>query len=189
MAPSDTLIMISTIRSGCRKRIAVRGRWTLKIVHRLGKRKNVHSNFHVSLKEIFSFFVCTKKETKKNANTLRSYSALSRSYDEELGLVVTRASDRLRHLTLLSVAAPNASSAIVCGCASLSLRLIGKTSAREYTHREDTSKSIPFRALMPAKTAPARYEFISSSLKREDLGEITAPFRIKGVLGISDKLK
>ena len=40
---------------------------------------------------------------------------------------------------------------------------------------------------MPAKTAPARYEFISPSLKREDLGDITAPFRIKGVLGISDK--
>ena len=48
-------------------------------------------------------------------------------------------------------------------------------------------KTIPFRALMPAKTAPARYEFISPSLKREDLGEITAPFRIKGVLGITDK--
>ena len=115
--------------------------------------------------------MCTKNETKKNANTLRSYSALSRSYDEELGLVVTRASDKLRHLTLLSVAALNASSAIVCGCASLSLRLIGKTATRN-----TPVEAIPFRALMPAKTAPARYEFISPSLKREDLGEITAPF-------------
>ena len=60
-----------------------------------------------------------RNETKKNANTLRSYSARSRSYDEELGLVVTRASDRLRHLTLLSVAALNASSAIVCSLRSV----------------------------------------------------------------------
>ncbi len=92
----------------------------------------------------------TKKETKKNANTLRSYSARSRSYDEELGLVVTRASNRLRHLTLLSVASLNASSAIVCGCASLSLRIIwkyilkrkyplGNTSVIGYIYQEYTN--------------------------------------------------
>ena len=140
--------MTSIIRSGYRKRMVQSKHWSLNVQILL--KRTVHSNFQLSLKEIFSFFVCTKKETKKNANTLRSYSARSRSYDEELGLVVTRASNRLRHLTLLSVAALNASSAIVCSCASLSLRLIwkyilkrkyplGNTSVIGYIYQEYTN--------------------------------------------------
>ena len=95
-----------------------------------------NSIFSPSFEGTFISLWVQRNETKKNANTLRSYSARSRSYDEELGLVVTRASDRLRHLTLLSVAAPNASSAIVCSlrgviaaphwcCISFGLRIIG----------------------------------------------------------------
>jgi len=78
-----------------------------------GRRLYVYREIEGEMSILLSLSV-QSKVTKKNANTLRSYSALSKSYDEELGLVVTRASDRLRHLTLFSVAAPNASSAIVC---------------------------------------------------------------------------
>jgi len=57
--------------------------------------------------------------------------------------------------------------------------------------RKTSIKTIPFRALMPGQTALSsvakRNLRLSPSLKREDLGEITAPFRIKGVLGISEK--
>jgi hypothetical protein len=64
----------------------------------------------------------------------------------------------------------------------LQLRLIVAAPYKETPLERRTStrntfvKTIPFRALMPAKTAPARYEFISPFLEERGLGIGDSPF-------------